>query len=371
MSSNLLPDHRQTNVVVQQLAIGSYRQAFLDELAVKAANRGMCMTILSGSSHFDSTTLTRVRSPLVETSERNIYVLRRNLVFQRTVAARAIAADIAVLEFNPRIVSNWAILVLRRFLGRPTILWGHAWSRSGQGSSTEWARRSMRRLSSEVVVYTQQSADELLATKPSHRVGVVPNSLFHADEISPACGDGDSVAFIGRLVKAKKPDLLVRSYAQARSLRPEIGPLIMAGDGDLTDLLRSLAQELGIAAWVEFPGWMSEHSEIRTVFERSFCAVSPGYVGLSATQTAGFGLPLIFGRDEPHAPEVVLLDSTNSIGVKSDDVMALAAALVASFDDREKWRTRRASISSRVRDEFSVERMTDGFIDALSRASND
>ena len=58
----------------------------------------------------------------------------------------------------------------------------------------------------------------------------------------------------------------------------------------------SLALDLGIDRDVIFYGHVSEPSELRSVYGASVASLSPGYVGLSVTQSLGFGVPMIVSR---------------------------------------------------------------------------
>ena len=93
----------------------------------------------------------------------NVFLWKRRLVWQRGVVRPLLAADVAILELNPRILSNWLILAGRRLRRRPTVLWGHAWSRSGARSRTDRIRDVMRRLGNVILVYTERQKQELLA----------------------------------------------------------------------------------------------------------------------------------------------------------------------------------------------------------------
>ena len=63
---------------------------------------------------------------------RNVYVWDHRVLWQRDATRRVLQADVAILEINPRILNVWVIGAARKLLGRPTVLWGHAWPRKGR-----------------------------------------------------------------------------------------------------------------------------------------------------------------------------------------------------------------------------------------------
>src|SRR4029079_3791237 len=141
------------SVVVTQVAMGDYRQAFLDELDEVAG--GGPIRFLSGEQYFEPSVRTRVRSSRVEVVDRNSFALGRRVVWQRGVVAPSVRADVAVVELNPRILSTWAIVAARNAMRRPTLAWGHAWGRAGREAGTAPVRRAMRALTDGLVLYTR------------------------------------------------------------------------------------------------------------------------------------------------------------------------------------------------------------------------
>ena len=109
------------------------------------------MTLVAGTEHFDPT----VEAAPVDrrvAGVRNYFFLQRRLGWQRGARGEVLRAGVAVMELNPRMLSTWWILLLRRALRRPSVLWGHTWSRRGPGSRTEVLRRAMRSLATVVLL---------------------------------------------------------------------------------------------------------------------------------------------------------------------------------------------------------------------------
>lgn len=347
-----------------QTTIGDYRQAFLD---VVVARLGPRFLAFAGSRHFDPTIATQVELGDSLRPLDNYFVLGRRFLWQSGAWTAAQGAGVAVLEFNARILSVWLLLVWRRLRNRPTLLWGHVWSRSGRSSRSKPLRRLMQRLASGVIVYTQTQGLELSEGHSHERVFVAPNALYPAALMCPAepSSTPDSFLYVGRLVPSKKPDVLLEAFLRVHQDLPPGVRLVIVGDGPLFDSMRARAAECPGAA-VEMLGHIKDVEALRHLYRHAIATVSPGYVGLSITQSLGFGVPMLIARDEPHAPEIeAARDGWNSVLYAPSSAEALAVMLLQTArSGSEVWPTR-GEISASCRDGYSAEAMADGFLQAV------
>lgn len=270
-----------------------------------------------------------------------------------------------VVDLNPRSVTAWLLLGLRRATGRRVLVWGHVHPRAGQDARTAPVRRLMRRLAHGTISYTVADAADARAELPGSPVWVATNALYPRDAIRVSPDSGrvrDELVYVGRFVRAKKVDLLVRAFAVAHRRRPGMR-LTLVGDGEQRAELERLVRTEGLDDAVTFAGWVDEVEELRAVYARAFAAVSPGFAGLSLTQAAGFGVPTLVSRDEPHSPEIELADHGAVRWFPTDSVEGLAQAALAAWDEREQVPDRELSVW--VREAYSAESMARGLVDAL------
>ena len=93
-------------------------------------------------------------------------------------------------------------------------------------------------------------------------------------------------------------------------------------------------------------------------------SVSPGYVGLSITQSFGFGVPIIIGRDEPHAPEIeCAIEGKNCAFFASDNPQDFADKMLEFYTNKETWSAKKASLANYAREKYSVEKMVEPFLE--------
>ena len=348
--------------VLVQTAVGDYRREFLK---IVQQQMGKDFLLLVGEKYFDGTTLTRVNLGENQQNIRNSYFIGRRVSFQTGHFTKAIRAQRAMLELNPRILSNWPLILGRRMFRRKTGVWGHAWPRMGKGSGGTRQRDAMIRFAGNVLAYTERDAHDFRQRLPKH-VGVycAPNALYCEKDIyDRARGEPFRFLFIGRLVAAKKPDLVVRAFAKAAHSMPG-SRLSIVGAGPMDESLRTLAADLKVADQTEFLGHVSDLATLAALFGESAACLSPGYVGLSAIQSFSFGTPMLIARNEPHAPEIAAIcEGDNAVFFESDNEVAFGDAMLQIWNGRDAWRERRPEIAINCRQNYSAERMAQGFME--------
>jgi glycosyltransferase involved in cell wall biosynthesis len=140
------------------------------------------------------------------------------------------------------------------------------------------------------------------------------------------------------------------------------------GDGPLRVELENRVRQLGLAGRVVLEGHVAGLEELRAFYSRAFFSVSPGYVGLSITQSFSFGVPMVIARNEPHAPEIeAAIEGENCVFFTEDSVDDLAKTMAGLYGCMADWASfkRRSSIVEGCRRAYSVDRMADGLIGAL------
>jgi glycosyltransferase involved in cell wall biosynthesis len=164
---------------------------------------------------------------------------------------------------------------------------------------------------------------------------------------------------VGRLIPIKGFDLLLGAFATARSELPEL-ELEIAGAGPLDAELRA-----GAPAGVTFLGRVAPATD---VYERNAIAVVPSRgegFGMVALEAAARGRASIV-TDVGGLPEIVA-DGETGIVVPSEDVEALARAIVVLARDGELVRQYGHAARRRALDQFSAT----GSVDKLERVYRD
>jgi glycosyltransferase involved in cell wall biosynthesis len=325
--------------------------------------------VYAGSEFFEPTVRHSLRPDLI-TELDNHFFFGRRLLWQSGMWRSLLAADSAIAEFNPRILSTWALLLARRLVSKRTVLWGHAWPRAGRAQRSIWVRKLMGNLADAVVVYTETQARELRELMPEMTIIAAPNALYAASSMGAVTIDiPNNILFVGRLVSSKKPALLLEAFSKAQPSLPHESILTFVGEGPELERLRKRTDELGLERRVQFVGHVSDFDALRDLYGRSLISVSPGYVGLSITQSFAFGVPMLISRREPHAPEIeAALEGENALFFAENNADALAAALIAVFHEKQRWIDSRDQIARSCAASYSIEQMASRLMSAAATA---
>lgn len=153
-------------------------------------------------------------------------------------------------------------------------------------------------LANRVIAVSDQTKDDLvsLGVKPE-KIRMVPNGINYKDvsKVSPSAEKLD-VVYLGRLIKPKNVDMLLRAIAILKKEFPRIKAGII-GDGPEMSGLRSLAEELGIRDNVKFFGFVEDFDEVSALMKSSKVFVIPstqeGGASIVTLEANACGLPVI------------------------------------------------------------------------------
>lgn len=336
-----------------------YRQACIDSLL--AMSKGE-LDICAAERQLDQT----VRTGIKREQYRGLRVhdVRGKVFWLSGETTSALAAETTILDLNPRSLTSWSLLVVRRIFGKRTLVWGHLHPRAGAEAKSAKVRRLMRRMAHGTVLY---GYDGVLAARrelPEQPIWVAPNSLYPADLMMPALLEASESRFlyVGRLVSSKKVELAVEAIAVAKN-EGRTYFLDVVGAGPDEERLRAMVDALKISDRVLFHGPVEDPESLKEFYKQATAAVSPGYAGLSLTQSNGFGVPMIVADGEPHAPEIELSRFGGVAWFRSNSAESLASVMVEQVDRAAAQD--RASLSARTSQSYSADAMASGLWSAL------
>ncbi|MCF6524025.1 glycosyltransferase family 4 protein [Streptomyces sp. JJ36] len=175
------------------------------------------------------------------------------------------------------------------------------------------------------------------------RVESVPNPV-PAPEVPPADGTGRWIVAAGRLVPAKRYDLLLRAFARVAPERPDWG-LRIYGRGPERARLRALVEELGLRGRAQLKGVVTP---LEPEWVQGSVGVSTSRVeafGMTIVEAMRCGLPVVATRC-PHGPAEIIRHGEDGLLVPVDDADAVAAGLLRlTGDDALRQRMGRAALA--------------------------
>jgi len=357
--------NNRTLTILQTVAPG-YRERFFDYLHLVFKKN---FSLFAGNEYFDESIKTRLNKPYFK-KIRNVYLFKRRLLLQLDFWKEILSSEVLVLELNPRILTNWLFLILRKLLrGKKTVVWGHAWPRSGMYSKSDRLRNIMRKLADEIIVYTKTQAEELKSKMPRKKIKYAPNALYYKNEIHIDRNilDPKHIIYVGRLVRSKKPLILLKAFDSIKNKLPSNVKLLIVGDGPERKKIENYIVENNLGNRVILLGYIGDYSMLKRLYHKSLFSVSPGYVGLSIIQSFSFGVPMIISKDEPHSPEIeAAIEGLNSIFFNTDSIEDLSKKMIEIFSDKH-WISfsTRYKICKFCRDNYSIEKMAKSFLELI------
>ena len=276
-------------------------------------------------------------------------------VLGRRIAVHWLAAALVAAPYVVHLVRRRRVDLLRgasvRHAG-PALLLGRALARSRVPIALHhhhfyprWARleAAILRRADAVVTVSECSRRQLLAAGvPAERIHVAVEGVARP----PATGGwreawpspGLKLLHVGRLEARKRPWVAIDALRVANRQ----ASLVFAGDGPLSDELRTRATEAGIADRVRFLGRVSEYDKWRLYDSADlllFASTLEGF-GLVVAEAQSRGLPVIAAAGTATAEA---LDPGRS-GLLTEPTGEAFAAAVSELTDEQ----RRAEMSSRA-----------------------
>ena len=360
-----MDDTNKKSIALQQAIIPDYRLGLFCLLRAKWGNT---FQIYAGDEDFGGSPVSTKDAWKYFQQVKNNFLFSDRFLWQGSCLGKLLSADVTILNANMRILSNTIILLLRKIMGRRTILWGHSTGRSAVAAATKGL---YLRQCNGFLAYTESQALRLREEYPFLKVWVAANSCVHVRDCTPVeapLDEVDSILYVGRLVDSKKVRLLLEGFIIARNCEqfPKSIRLVFIGDGTERSELEKLAASAGLGDCVEFVGHLSSTTKLREYYSRAVCTVSPGYVGLSATQSFSFGVPMIVARDEFHSPEIeACQEGFNAEFFESDDPQSLAQHLQLMTKEKEKLLYKRKEVSEWTASHYSFEVMRNAIVNAV------
>lgn len=170
----------------------------------------------------------------------------------------------------------------------------------------------------------------------------------------------DKILFLGRLAKRKSPDILLEAFALIRDKYPE-SSLVIAGDGDI-HYYKSLAEKLGIAESVYFPGWVASESRDELFLNCGLMCLPSKNEGMpmSILESMSWGVPVV-STPVGGIPKLIH-NGVNGYLFPVDDVPLLAEKLSFLLGNKELRRKMGCMARLHIKKNFSVDANTEKLI---------
>ncbi|MGB0789620.1 MAG: glycosyltransferase, partial [Marinirhabdus sp.] len=238
----------------------------------------------------------------------------------------------------------------------------------GQGSKSDTIRGVMRALGTSIITYTRQQATELKGAMPKKTITAAPNALFSREQMQSGTSpmQPKNLIYVGRLTEAKKPMFLLRAFAKSLGDIPKGTQLVFVGEGPEMKKLQGFIEQNDLSARVKLKGHISAHKKLGQLYSESLLSVSPGYVGLSVTQSFGFGVPMLVSKTENHSPEIeAVREGENALFFETGSIEDFKEKLLQFYNNKPYWVSQRGQIVAFCKENYSVEAMAKVFANLM------
>jgi len=316
------------------LLIGTAGSVHVRRWAAGLADRGLDVSVLSRKqATIDGVQLIPAEIPRWAPWRPRRWAQRRRVLLRRTL--RQVRPDIVHVHYLgpysvfpedlsdvPLVVNTWGSDVI---------------SRSPETAEHTQRKRAVLNAADRVL-----ASSEYLARATCNYAGwsngrVVTNYWgVDLDQFRPSGGRVEEpvIGFVKQLHPHYGPDVLLEAFARVRKAIPP-ARLLVAGCGDMEQVLKRRASELGISSHIQWLGQVS-YGDIPALYARMGVSVMPSLceaLGVAALESQAMMVPVV-ASNVGGIPEVVL-DGATGLLVPPGDPQALVDGIIKILSDRD------------------------------------
>jgi glycosyltransferase involved in cell wall biosynthesis len=290
--------------------------------------------------------------------------------------------DVVFVEGNPRVLSNFFISTLMRFLGKDIVLWTMAHS-CRANYLREKIRLKWSKMFKKLFVYTDAEVEYLRINGFKKNFILGMNNGLDQKKIDNISLIWDKKRLIewrqlnkldnkmlilscARLLAKNQFELIAKSLPEIINNYPDVIWCVI-GSGDEKKNLVTLVKKLGLENNVRFVGSLYREDELAPWFLSAALFVHPAAIGLSLMHAFGYGLPVItHGKAELHNPEYAAFKpGLTGLNFNEGDSKDLANVIAELLRD-EKLRDKMSEyVLQLVREKYNVDIMVNQFVSMI------
>ncbi len=349
-------------VYIIQQTIPEYRVAFFNELS-----RLTDLTVFYSSSGLEKN--------IENASSKNFlynsficksYVFFKKVIIQSLPFGKMLRSNIIIFEFNIRILTNVFFMLLRKVFRKKVILWGHGIKENMSTISRE-TRLFLINRSDAIIVYEDAGKDYLMTLGiEKDKIFIIKNSI----DLNPIYKLVNSeiekyrITFIGRIIKEKNVELLIKSFLHACESIPSNIVLSIIGEGDEK---KYLVEKYAHNYQIEFLGKITDETKISKYMNETLFTVSPDNVGLMVHHSFAYGVPIIVNEFPVlhHGPEVQLVVHDKTGWFFDGTKEGLSDIIIKNINDIDICKHYGINGQSIMKKEYGIENMAMNMLKAI------
>ena len=221
-------------------------------------------------------------------------------------------------------------------------VWGDFWYEylGKLGIFGKLVERTMLSLTDNLITISYKTKKDLRRIKKSERSIVIPPGIdfSHIQKIKPSDEVSD-IIFVGRLIKEKNVDILIKSISIIKEKNPNISCLII-GEGPERSKLEKLVDDLKINDNINFKGFMENHDYIIGYMKSSNVFVLPSVregFGIVVIESNACGIPVVVVDHEMNAAKDLVHEGVNGYKatLSPEDI---SDKIIKSIENKDKMK---------------------------------
>lgn len=232
------------------------------------------------------------------------------------------------------------------FFGRSTMVltlhevWNDYWYEylGKAGFFGKLTENRMVKLTDKIITVSNKTKEDLRKIKSEETAVVVPNGidLDKINGITPSHDKAD-VLFVGRLIKEKNVDLLLKALVEVKKVYPSFKCMII-GEGPEKQQLENLTEKLGLVENVEFTGFLEEYQDVLAHMKSSKVLVLPSVregFGMVVVEANACGVPVVVVDHPMNAAKDLIIPGENGF-IADVSIDSLSNNIIDGINSTEK-----------------------------------
>lgn len=374
---------KRPKVIIVQYRLLHYRLELFERLRFLLASMGVELVLVYGQAS-PTEKLRKDEGHLDWAYRRNnvFFSFRRKDLLWQSLGKLGKGADLIVVMQENRILSNYPLLIKRRFGGPKVAYWGHG--KNYQSTAPGGLREKWKSLMLNQVdwwfAYTDMTTEHVSAHGyPVSQITTLNNAIDVSgfqSELASITEEEQSEArlalglaatdriglFCGSLYPEKRVDLLLGGIDLIRSRIPDFHMLVI-GDGPSAGEVRQAAES---RPWLHCLG-VKKGRDKAVLFKLAHVQLNPGLVGLHVLDAFSAGLPMVTTATALHSPEIAYLEhGVNGVVSESDDIAGYAEPIIELLLDKTRWQAMSQQCLADA-SRYTVENMAENFSSGILR----
>ena len=218
--------------------------------------------------------------------------------------------------------------------------WGEYWEDylGFLGVFGKFIERELFSLTDNHISVSLKTKKDLMDAGFRGNIHIIPNGIdFKKIRNIKAVGFDSDIIFVGRLIKEKNVELLLKAVKIIKGEIPDVR-IVIIGDGPERTKLESLSKKLGISSNVNFLGFLETHEEVIAYMKASkvfaFPSLREGF-GIVVLEANASGLPVVTVDHEMNASKDLIIGRKSGFVTKLDEI-DFAEKILIALENRKK-----------------------------------